>query len=332
VEEKEGQMMSMVFKRGQGVSLLLGLLASVVVPGLIAGSVWANDYPNRSITLVVPWAAGGGTDTVARILAPEVEKVLGQKVVVVNKTGGNGAVGHTYGAQARPDGYTITLGTTEMSTVHLLGLAKFSYRDFDPICLVATGPGCLAVLDSSPYRTLADLVADAKKNPGQIKISSIGVGGIWNLVAVGLCKRAGIRMNILPYEGGGPAVVAALGGHVDGASVGFMEALPQVLDKKMRFLGVASAERLKTYPEYPTFKEQGIDLAMGAYWAVMVPKNVPADIKAKISQAFGQAVSSQKFTDLCKQKGFIQDYKDTEEFTAWLQEMDKAFKDVVAKQ
>jgi tripartite-type tricarboxylate transporter receptor subunit TctC len=302
------------------VTLLFGVTAAV-----------AADYPNRSITLVVPWAAGGGTDTVARILAPEAEKALGQKVVVVNKTGGNGAVGHTFGAHARPDGYTVTLGTTEMSTVHLLGLAKFSFRDFEPICLVATGPGCLAVPDSSVYKTLDDILADAKKRPGEIKISSIGVGGIWNLVAVGLCKKAGVQMNILPYNGGGPAVVATLGGHVDGASVGFMEALPQVLDGKMRFLGVAGDERVAAYPDYPTFKEQGIDLALGAYWGIVVPKKTPDDIKQKLSQAFEKAVSSDKFADLCKQKGFVQNYKDSQEFSAWLEKMDQVFKDVVAK-
>lgn len=291
----------------------------------------AAEYPSRSITLVVPWAAGGGTDTVARILAPEAEKTLGQKIVVVNKTGGNGAVGHTFGAHAKSDGYTITLGTTEMSTVHLLGLAKFSYRDFDPICLVATGPGCLAVSTDSPYKTLEDILADAKKRPGEIKISSIGVGGIWNLVAVGLCKKAGVEMNVLPYNGGGPAVVAALGGHVDGASVGFMEALPQALDGKMQFLGVAGDDRVAAYPDYPTFKEQGIDLALGAYWGIVVPKDVPADIKKKLSQAFKEAVSSAKFTDLCRQKGFVQNYKDTEDFSAWLEKMDGVFKDVVAK-
>lgn len=316
-------------KRFYVVGIVIFMFGLMV--GLTAGSAWAGDYPDRTITLVVPWSAGGGTDTVARILAPEVEKVLGQKVVVLNKTGGNGAVGHTYGAKAKPDGYTITLGTTEMSTVHLLGLAKFSYRDFSPICLVTTGPGCLAVPAKSPYKKLQDLIAAAKKKPNKIKISSIGVGGIWNLVAVGIDKKANIKLNILPYKGGGPAVVAVLGGHVDGASVGFMEALPQVLDKKMRFLGVASAERVEAYPDYPTFKEQGLDLAMGAYWAIMVPKKVPADVKAKISKAFAKAVSSPKFTDLCRQKGFVQNYKDTKVFTAWLSKMDKVFKDVAAK-
>lgn len=323
-------MMSQMCKKKNSFLVMACIMAAMVLC-FIADGTWAGDYPDRSITFVVPWAAGGGTDTVARILAPEVEKALGQKLVVVNKTGGNGAVGHTFGAQAKPDGYTITLGTTEMSTVHLLGLAQFSYTDFDPICLVATGPGCLAVLESSPYKTLAELLDASKKKPGELKISSIGVGGIWNLVAVGLGKKAGVQMNILPYNGGGPAVVAALGGHVDGASVGFMEALPQVLDKKMRFLGVASDERVKTYPDFPTFKEQGIHLAMGAYWAVMVPKNVPSDIKAKISEAFKKAVSSEKFTELCKQKGFVQDYKGTAEFRGWLEEKDKEFKEIVAK-
>jgi len=316
---------------GTRKQIVLGFIILLALLCLAFAGVAAAKYPDRNINLIVPWAAGGGTDMVARILAPEVEKVLGEKLVVINKTGGNGAIGHTFGAQAKPDGYTITLGTTEMSTVHLLGLAKFTYTDFDPICLVATGPGSLSVLAASPLKNLADFVAAAKKKPGEIKVSSIGVGGIWNLVAVGMAKRAGIKLNILPYAGGGPAVTAALGGHVDAASVGFMEALPQVLDKKMRMLAVASDQRVKAYPEFPTFKEQGVDLDLGAYWAIMVPKKVPQDIKSKIADAFQKAAMSQNFADLCKKSGFVQNYLGPKEFTAWLAEKDKVFKAIVGK-
>jgi tripartite-type tricarboxylate transporter receptor subunit TctC len=265
------------------------------------------------------------------MLASEVERNLGQQVVVVNKTGGGGAIGHTFGAQAKADGYTITLATTEASTVHLLGVSPFSFRDFDPLVLIATGPAGLAVLANSPYKTFLELAEDARKRPEQIKVSSIAAGGIWNLCAVGISKRANIKLNILPYAGGGPAVVAALGGHVDAACVGFAETLSHVRDGKMRYLGVTSGQRLQTYPDAATFKEQGIPVELGAWWGVCVPKGTPKDIQGKIQEAFEKALKEEKVKSMMTQGGFLLSYKGPEEFKAWLGEMDKVFKDIIAK-
>lgn len=305
---------------------LVGLFGAGLAPQEIAAA-----YPDRAVTLVVPWPAGGATDMLARMLASEVEKILGQQVTVVNKTGGGGAIGHTSGAQARPDGYTLTLATTEASTVHLLGVSPFSYRDFEPLILLATGPAGLAVMTHSPYKTVQDLIADARKRPEQIKISSIAAGGIWNICAVGISKRADIKLNILPYAGGGPAVVAALGGHVDGACVGFAESLSHVRDQKMRYLGVTSGERLQTYPDAPTFKEQGIPIELGAWWGICVPKGTPKDIQGKIHDAFKKAVHGEKVRNMMTQGGFLLSYKGPEEFQVWLEGMDKVFKEIIGK-
>jgi putative tricarboxylic transport membrane protein len=306
--------------------LCIGILGLSLLPQQAAAA-----YPDRAITLVIPWPAGGATDMLGRIIASEAEKLMGQNVVVVNKVGGGGAVGHTFGAQAKPDGYTITLATTEASTVHLLGLSPFSYKDFDPLMLIATGPSGLGVLTNSPYKSFKDFQADAKKKPGQLKVSSIAVGGIWNLCAIGISKKAGIQLNILPYAGGGPAVVAALGGHVDASMVGFSEILPQAREKKMRFLGITAAERHGAFPEAPTFKEQGIDLDLGAWWGICIPKNTPADIKSKIHENFKKAVQSEKVKNMLAQRGFIFNYKGPDEFNAWLGQMDKAFREIIGK-
>lgn len=311
---------------GLGAFLCVGMLGLGLLPQPAAAA-----YPDRAITLIVPWPAGGATDMLGRIIASEAEKLMGEKVVVVNKVGGGGAVGHTFGAQAKPDGYTITLATTEASTVHLLGLSPFSYKDFDPLFLVATGPSGLGVLTNSPYKNLTDFVADAKKKPGQLKVSSIAVGGIWNLCAIGVSKRTGIQLNILPYAGGGPAVVAALGGHVDAAMVGFSEILPQAQDKKMRYLGITAAERHQAFPEAPTFKEQGIDLDLGAWWGICIPKNTPADVKSKIQENFKKAVQSEKVKNMLAQRGFVFNYKGPAEFEAWLGQIDKNFREIIGK-
>lgn len=314
-------------RHGWIFSLLIGAVLSLAaIPGLFAA-----EYPTRAITLVIPWPAGGATDMLGRMLASEVEQNIGQQVVVVNKTGGGGAIGHTFGAQAKPDGYTVTLATTEASTVHLLGVSPFSYRDFDPLVLIATGAAGFSVLTASPYKTFKDLVEDAKKRPEQIKVSSIAAGGIWNLCAVGISKKAGMKLNILPYAGGGPAVVAALGGHVDGACVGFAETLSHARDGKMRYLGVTSGTRLPTYPEAPTFTEQGIPIELGAWWGIGVPKGTPQDIQVKIHEAFKKAIHGDKVKDMMAKGGFIHNYKGPEDFKVWLDGMDKVFKDVIGK-
>ena len=310
---------------------ILSLLVFAILSLMAIPNLFAAGYPDRAITLVIPWPPGGATDMLGRILASEVGKNMGQQVVVVNKTGGGGAIGHTFGAQAKPDGYTITLATTEASTVHLLGVSPFSYRDFDPLLLIATGAAGLAVLTSSPYKTFRNLVEDAKNRPEQVKIASIAAGGIWNLCAVGISKKAGIQLNILPYAGGGPAVVAALGGHVDGACVGFSETLSHVRDGKMRYLGVTSGERLQTYPDAPTFKEQGIPLELGAWWGICLPKGTPPDIQGKIHEAFRKAIHGEKVKNMMAQGGFISSYKGPEEFKTWLDGMDKVFKDIIGK-
>ncbi|MCX5907175.1 MAG: tripartite tricarboxylate transporter substrate binding protein, partial [Deltaproteobacteria bacterium] len=176
-----------------------------------------------------------------------------------------------------------------------------------------------------------NLVEDAKNRPEQVKIASIAAGGIWNLCAVGISKRAGIQLNILPYPGGGPAVVAALGGHVDGACVGFSETLSHVRDGKMRYLGVTSGERLQTLPDAPTFKEQGIPLELGAWWGICLPKGTPPDIQGKIHEAFKKAIHGEKVKNMMAQGGFIFSYKGPEEFKTWLDGMDKVFKDIIGK-
>ncbi len=310
---------------------ILSLFFLILFPLVATPTLLAADYPNRALTLVIPWPAGGATDMLGRMLASEVEKNIGQQVVVVNKTGGGGAIGHTFGAQAKPDGYTITLATTEASTVHLLGVSPFSYRDFDPLLLIATGAAGFSVLTGSPYKTFQDLADDAKKRPEQIKISSIAAGGIWNLCAVAISKKTGIKLNILPYAGGGPAVVAALGGHVDGACVGFAETLSHARDGKMRYLGVTSGKRLASYPEAPTFMEQGIPVELGAWWGICVPKGTPKDIQAKIHEAFSKAIHGETIKDMMAKGGFIHSYRGPEDFKVWLDGMDKVFKDVIGK-
>lgn len=312
----------MKLKRIAGLTLI-AILVCCVFAG--CGQEKKAQFPEKDMKIIVPWPAGGATDLLARVIAAEAEKKIGRSVVVENKAGGGGAVGHDDGSKAKPDGYTVTLMTTEASTAHLLGLAKFSYNDFAPILLIATSPAALAVNQESPYQSLNDFIKAAKNKPGSVKVASLAAGGIWNLAAVGMEKKASVDFNIVPYAGGAPSITAALGGHVDGVSAGFSEVLPYVQDKKLRILGVSSDQRQAAYNQAPTFKEQGIPLAMGAWWGIGVPKNTPDDLKESLHKIFKEAINSEKVQEVLKTRGFEFNYKGPQDFSKWLEEMNKEF-------
>ena len=307
----------------------LAFLLVVVLLSIISGVAVAAEYPTRDITLVVPWSPGGATDTLARLLAADVQKNVSRSVVVLNKTGGNGAIGHTYGASARKDGYTVTLITTESSIMHLMGAAKFSYKDFTPVALIATAPAVVAVVADSPYKTYKDLVGAVKANPDKIKIAALSEGSIWNLALKLIAKESGVKFTAVPFDGGNPAIAATLGKHVDAVSCGYSEILPFVQDGRMRILGITSAKRQSTYDSVPTFKEQGIPVEIGAWWGIGLPKNTPSEIVAKVAVLFGNAIKSPESQKFIRDRGFEGNYLDSQQFVDWLNRMDSVFKAAV---
>jgi len=306
-------------------SLFIAVIISIIVPL----TAMAADYPTRDITLVVPWSPGGATDTLARLLATDVQKNVSKSVIVLNKAGGNGAIGHTYGALARKDGYTATLMTTESSIMHLMGTAKFSYKDFTPVALIATAPAVIAVVSDSPYKTYKDFVNAVKKNPDKIKIAALSEGSIWNLALKLIAKESGVKFTAIPFDGGNPAIAAALGKHADAVSCGYSEILPFVQDGRMRILGITSAKRQITYDKAPTFKEQGIPVEIGAWWGIGLPQNTPSEIVNKVADLFGKAIKSSESQKFIKDRGFEGNYLDRQQFADWLNKMDGVFKKAV---
>lgn len=313
-----------MFKKNYLVLLLL-----VVTLGIMPIAAGATDYPTRDITLVVPWSPGGATDTLARLLAIDVQKNASKSTIVLNKAGGNGAIGHTYGSMARKDGYTVTLMTTESSIMHLMGTAKFSYKNFTPVALIATAPAVIAVVADSPYKTYSDFVNAVKKNPDQIKVAALSEGSIWNLALKLIAKESGVKFTAVPFDGGNPAIAAALGKHTDAVSCGYSEILPFVQDGRMRILGITSAKRQVTYDKAPTFKEQGVPVEIGAWWGIGLPQNTPSEIVNKVADLFGKAINSSESQKFLKDRGFESNYLDRQQFADWLDEMDNVFKKAV---
>ena len=258
-------------------SLLRLAAASVVAAALAAPA--AAQYPNRPITLVVPWGAGGGTDATARILARIMEKELKQPVSVVNRTGGNGVVGHSAIAEATPDGYTIGLITVEIGMMHWQGLTKLNGASYTPLGLVNADPAGLQVRADSPYKTAKELVDAIKANPGKLKASGTGQGGIWHLSIAGMLKSLNIDPAAAPWvpsNGAAPGLQDLVAGGVDIVPCSIPEARSLIDAGKVKSLAIMDPNPPSLYPNVPPLKAAlGTDWSMAAWRGMAAPKGHP---------------------------------------------------------
>jgi tripartite-type tricarboxylate transporter receptor subunit TctC len=297
----------------------------------VVTSVWANGkkedvYPSKNVDLIVPFSAGGGTDSVARTFAKSLEKQLGRSVIVVNKTGGSGAVGMTAGATSKPDGYTITMITREIVSLPLMGLAQISADDFKLVQLVNMDPALLAVRADSPYKTVQQLIDDAKAKPGKIKFASTAKPNFYILT---LENNQQIKFNQIPFNGAAEAIPAVLGGHTDFTIANPGELAAQVEAGQLRALAVMAPERIKSLPDVPTFKELGINVVSGTWRGIAVPKDTPDAIVSTLEKACAAAIADPDFTGFMgKAKLGIYDL-DSTKFKTYIDDDTKIIGDIV---
>lgn len=284
------------------VSILIAL--SLVIVNIS----FAADYPTKPITLINPQAPGGTLDIQARAFAPVAEKMLGQPVVVVNKTGATGMVGGLAGAQANPDGYTLTVGSVNIPNAIEWEIANgrkppFTRHDFVCIGTFTMSPTLLIVPADSPYKTLADFIADAKAKPGQLAFSSGGLYGMSHLPAEIFIRAAGLKARHVPYTGGGPSLTAVVGKHVD-FSVNYpANTLPLVRGNKVKALAVIGGKRLKSAPNIPTVKELGIDAEYYGWVGLLAPVKTPKPIVDKLREVTKRVVENKTFIDMIEEPG-----------------------------
>jgi tripartite-type tricarboxylate transporter receptor subunit TctC len=277
----------------------LGLLAILVLSGGLA--LAQGTYPDRPISIVVPFPPGGVADLTARPVAAALEKTLKNPVGVVNKTGAAGAVGMQFVAASRPDGYTLLLALSSISIIpeadRLFGRAPaFTVDQFEPIALISADPTVLVVRAESPWKTAAEFIADARKRPGQITYSSSGVYGTLHMAMELLQQAAGIKLRHVPYPGGGPAVTALLGGHVDLLASGPSVVLPHIKAGKLRALAGWGDQRVAALPDVPTFKELGYPGAEFYIWAgLFAPRGTPEPVLARLREAMRAVVGDPDF-------------------------------------
>ena len=276
-------------------------------------------YPSKPVTMVNPFPPGGVADIVGRPLAALMEKTLKQPVVMVNRPGAGGAVGMASVAKAPADGYTILMGLSSISIFpvsdRINGKAPaYELKDFAPIALVTADPTVLVVRTDSPYKTLRDFVDAAKANPGKINYSSSGVYGTLHVAMEIFASAAGIKLFHVPYQGGGPAVTALLGGQVEALASGPAAAIGQIRGGKMRALASWSTERLKLLPEIPTFRELGYDAEFYIWTGVFAPVATPGPIVAKLRDVVREAATSAEFKAAMEKVSTPVSYLDAPEF------------------
>ncbi|MGK0184733.1 MAG: tripartite-type tricarboxylate transporter receptor subunit TctC [Verrucomicrobiales bacterium] len=289
-------------------------------------------YPSKTITVICPWSAGGGTDSVSRFFAGELEKELGETCVVVNQTGGSGAVGHTAGAQADADGHTILMGTFELSTMHWMGISDLTYQDFTPLMQVNKDAAAILVKTDAPWQSLDEFVAHLKANKGKMKLSGTASGGAWDLARAGFMLAAGMSPRDaiwVPTQGSAPSILELLGGHIDAVCCSLPEAAAQLESGQLRALAVMSDERLTAYPEVPTVKESGIEWEAMGWRGLMLPKGTPQVVIDKLVAALEKITASEAYVKFMQANGFGEEIKSPAAFAEFLAQQDAQWESVI---
>jgi tripartite-type tricarboxylate transporter receptor subunit TctC len=291
---------------------------------LAAPALQAQDYPTKPISMIAPFPPGGVADIVGRPLAASMEKTLKQPVLVVNRPGAGGAVGTTSVAKAAPDGYTILMSLSSISIFPVSDPMNgrplpYQLQDFAPIALVTADPTILVVSADGPFKTIQEFIASAKAHPDKMNYSSSGTYGTLHVAMEMFAGAAGIRMFHVPYQGGGPAVAALLGGQVHALASGPAAVIGQIKGGKMRALAGWGDKRLPSMPELPTFKELGFkDVEFYIWSGVFVPAATPAPIQAKLREAVRAAAADPQFVAAMTKAETPIQYLDAPQFREFL--------------
>ena len=295
---------------------------SFVVIATLACSTANAAWPERPITLIVPWGAGGGTDATARIIGSLLEKDLGQPVNVVNRTGGSGVVGHTAIAQGTPDGYTIGLITVEIGMMHWQGLTDLNGASYTPLGLVNADPAGVQVRADSPYKTLGDLIGAIKANPGKFKASGTGQGGIWHLAIAGMLKDLKVDPASVPWvpsNGAAPGLQDMVAGGVEVVPCSLPEARSLIDAGKVRSLAIMDPRPAGLYPNVPTLKAAtGSDWTMAAWRGMAAPKGIPPEARDRLVAAIKKVYDSKEYKDFMSARGFGVVYLAPDEFRMFM--------------
>jgi tripartite-type tricarboxylate transporter receptor subunit TctC len=288
------------------------------------------EFPDRPITLLVAWGAGGGTDAVARVIAVGLEKELGQTVNVVNRTGGSGVVGHTAMADAAPDGYTVGLATTEVNLMHWLGLTDLTYKVYTPLALMNQDPAGIQVAADTKYKDVKELLEAIKSSPaGTFRATGSGQGSSWHVAIAGMLNAEGIeasRVTWVPSDGAASGLQELLAGGTDIVPSSLVEARALIDAGRVKSLAFMNKERSKLFADVPTLKEEtGSDWEFGAWRGIVAPKDLPDDVRAKLETALEKVFKSDDYKKFLGAQGFGASYLTGQQFGEFMATNDVNF-------
>ena len=267
------------------------------------------DFPgNKQISLIVPYSAGGASDTTARIYAAELEKALGATIVVSNVTGASGAIGLEQVRNANPDGYTMAYMPVESTMLRSLGFTDLSTDDFKFVGRAMTIPAAVTVRADAPWNTFQEFVDYAKEHPGEIQVGNSGTGSIWHIAAASIEDKCGIEFTHVPFDGAAPAVAALLGGNIQAVTVSPSEVKNNVDSGDFKVLCVLGEGRSSVVPDVQTATEMGIDITIQGWGGFAVPKDTPQEIVDILEAASETAINSDAVKELLAERGFEHAY------------------------
>ena len=311
-------------------------VAIACLVGCTSGCGDPAPYPSRAITLVCPWAAGGGTDRVSRQMAVLLERELQQPVNVINATGGKGVTGHARGLLARPDGYTLTMMTLELSTMHWVGLTELTYRDCIPLMSVNEDYAAVFVRDDSSFQSIDQIEAEIRANPKELTASGTAVGGAWHLALAGWMIAADIDPTDViwvPSQGSNPSLQQLVSGGVDLVCCSLPEARTLLESGEIRALAVMGHSRAVGFEQVPTLKELGRDCTIGGWRGLGVPQGTPPEVVDRLVAAVRRIVAAEpaegNFAHFMDTQKFDRTWREADDFRSFLADTDQTFGDLL---
>jgi tripartite-type tricarboxylate transporter receptor subunit TctC len=285
-------------------------------------------YPERPVKLIVPWAAGGDTDVIYRALQPFFEKALGGDVVIANVGGASGTKGAKEAKGSPADGYTIFAVHDSIHSTYWTGVADVNYTDFEPICLVSSTPSIMTASPKTPWKTMKDMVADARKRPGQITVGA-SLGSTSHFFPALVEKAAGIKFKYVSYDGTAPRMNALLGGHIDLGESNLTQK-GKAAAGHLKFLAIATEQRSPEVPDLPTLKELGINVTYAVNRGLLAPKGTAKAALDKLRSACGTATKDPKFAAAMKDQGTVVHYLAAPQYADFLKGNDKLNHDLAS--
>ncbi len=307
------------------------VFGAAVLIGALAASAACAAYPNKQITVLQGFKAGGGSDTVAQLTQPYLEKVLGSSFVNQYIPGATGAIAWTQLAKAtRNDGYTLSITNTPMLLTNYIMTPAITYKvdELTPIANVISDPGIVVVAADSPFKTFDDFIAAVKANPGKVTVGNSGVGGDDFFTTLIFEKASGLKVQMVPFEGDGPSWQAAMGRKIDVSFNNIGIVFPQIKAGNLRALAIMAEKRYELLPDVPTMKEKGIDVVSGSSRGYSAPAGIPEEARHTLIEAFEKMAEMPEFKKACADRASIIDMKYGDDYMAMLKKQEKDFTEI----